>query len=85
VFGALLAGVLFALLGYAESTVADLAGLVFVAVAAAAIALGRQPNGVAGAILDLLGRVPDPRALFDRRPRFRPVGGAPALELEGER
>jgi branched-chain amino acid transport system permease protein len=58
VFGALVAGALFALLTYAQSNVADLAGLVFIAVGAAAIGLGRQPNGIAGVVFDLLGRRP---------------------------
>ncbi len=49
--GALVAGILFALLNYAQANVSDLAGIVFIVVAAAAIGLGRQPNGVAGAIL----------------------------------
>jgi branched-chain amino acid transport system permease protein len=48
VSGAVLAGVLFAALGYAEATYAGLAGAVFVVVGAAAISLGRQPNGLAG-------------------------------------
>lgn len=51
--GALLAGTIYALLTYAESAFPDLAGLVFVAIGAAAVSLGRQPNGVAGVVLDL--------------------------------
>jgi branched-chain amino acid transport system permease protein len=85
VFGALLAGALFALLGYAESAVADLAGLVFVGIAAAAIALGRQPNGVAGFILELTNRLPSLRGAVGKRPSMRTLGGTPAFELEGER
>jgi branched-chain amino acid transport system permease protein len=55
--GAVIAGALFALLMYAESAYSDLAGVVFVAVGAAAIGLGRQPNGIAGALLDVLARL----------------------------
>lgn len=85
VFGALLAGTSFALLGYAESSFADLAGLVFVAVAAAAIALGRQPNGLAGFVLEAASRRPDLRGALARLRPLRALGGTPALELEGER
>jgi branched-chain amino acid transport system permease protein len=55
--GALIAGTLFALLLYAESEFNDFAGLVFVAVGAGAIGLGRQPNGLAGMLLDALARL----------------------------
>ena len=79
VAGALIAGALFALLGYAESNIADLAGLVFVAIGAAAIGLGRQPNGLAGVVLEAAGRVrrwrPAPRPANAPSPQ-------PALELE---
>ena len=54
VTGAALAGTLFALLTYAESTYGDLAGVIFVAVGAAAISLGHQPNGLAGIVLEPL-------------------------------
>src|SRR5690606_19276853 len=57
VTGAALAGALFALLTYAESTYADLAGVIFVAVGAAAISLGQQPNGLAGFVLEPLRRL----------------------------
>jgi branched-chain amino acid transport system permease protein len=70
VFGALVAGALFALLTYAQSNVADLAGLVFMAVAAAAVGLGRQPNGLAGMVLDVVDRRPKlPRIAW--RPQVR--------------
>ena len=52
VTGALLAGSLFALLLYAEQNLAGFGGLVFIAVGAAAIGLGRQPNGLAGLLYD---------------------------------
>ena len=48
VTGALLGGALFALLPLIQSEQPELAGLVFAAVAAGAIGLGRQPNGLAG-------------------------------------
>lgn len=81
VAGALVAGGLFALLGYAESNVADLAGLVFVAIGAAAIGLGRQPNGIAGVVLDGVGRAHRRRPAL--RSGWRPARQRPALELEG--
>jgi branched-chain amino acid transport system permease protein len=82
--GALLAGVLFALLGYAESNIADLAGLVFVAIGAAAIGLGRQPNGLAGVLFDALGRARTTRTSIGERARsLRPSARRPTLELEG--
>jgi branched-chain amino acid transport system permease protein len=56
-FGAVLAGVLFSLLVYAESAFGDLAGLVFIGIGAAAIMLGSQPNGLAGLLLDSLERL----------------------------
>jgi branched-chain amino acid transport system permease protein len=56
VTGAALAGALFALLTYAESTYSDLAGVVFLVVGAAAISLGQQPNGLAGLLLEPLRR-----------------------------
>jgi branched-chain amino acid transport system permease protein len=54
VTGAALAGTLFALLTYAESTYGDLAGVIFIAVGAAAVSLGHQPNGLAGLVLEPL-------------------------------
>lgn len=85
VAGALVAGGLFGLLGYAESSIADLAGLVFVAIGAAAIGLGRQPNGIAGLVLDLRQRLPDARTVLARRPTSQPVTTTtPALELEAK-
>jgi branched-chain amino acid transport system permease protein len=61
VTGALIAGGLFALLSYAQTTFPDLAGVVFVAVGAAAIGLGRQPNGLAGLVLSV--RLPTDRVV----------------------
>lgn len=50
VTGALIGGILFALLPLIQAEQPSLAGLVFAGVAAVAIALGRQPNGLAGII-----------------------------------
>jgi branched-chain amino acid transport system permease protein len=89
VVGALLAGTLFALLVFAESTFADFAGLVFVAVAATAISLGRRPSGLAGLVLDPLERMRGwrpgarPRRVAISRPVRQPAM-AGAIELEGE-
>ncbi len=46
--GAAIAGGLFAVLTWAQTAYPDLAGVVFMAIGAAAIALGQQPNGIAG-------------------------------------
>ncbi len=46
--GALLGGVLFALVPLVQSQRPELAGLVFAVIAAVAVALGKQPNGMAG-------------------------------------
>lgn len=51
VTGALIGGALFAALPVVQSKRPELAGLVFAAVAIGAIGLGRQPNGLAGALL----------------------------------
>jgi len=48
VTGALLGGALFALLPLVQSEAKELAGLVFAAIAVTALALGKQPNGMAG-------------------------------------
>jgi branched-chain amino acid transport system permease protein len=60
--GALLAGTVFALLTYTQSTFAELGGVVFIGVGAAAVGLGRQPNGLAGVALDVIGRLRRPPA-----------------------
>jgi branched-chain amino acid transport system permease protein len=48
VTGALLGGTLFALLPLVQSEKPELAGLVFALIAVVALALGKQPNGLAG-------------------------------------
>jgi branched-chain amino acid transport system permease protein len=67
VTGALIAGGLFATLTYAQTTFPDLAGVVFVAIGAAAIGLGQQPNGLAGFLLS--GGGLDLRRRLARSPR----------------
>ncbi|HEX2701585.1 MAG TPA: ABC transporter permease [Acidimicrobiales bacterium] len=52
VTGALIGGALFALLPLVQSKQPELAGLVLAAVAAGAIGLGRQPDGIAGLLFD---------------------------------
>lgn len=89
VTGAFLGGALFALLPLIESKWPAYAGIPFVVIAAAAVGLGRQPNGLAGIIygwFEPLGR-PRPSAAADAPPpaapaptasRPREVAGAPA-------
>jgi branched-chain amino acid transport system permease protein len=89
VVGALLAGILFALLLYAESSFSDLGGLVFIAIGAAAIGLGQQPNGLAGSLLDTVDRGRQavagwrarPPTTVTVRPRS-PIGAA--VEAQGD-
>jgi branched-chain amino acid transport system permease protein len=84
VTGAAIAGTLFALLAYVEATFPDLAGLVFVGVAAAAIGLGRQPNGLAGILYSATDRLDDLRR--QRTPsRHRTARPAAVPALEGSR
>jgi branched-chain amino acid transport system permease protein len=48
--GALLGGLLFALLPLVQSEAPEFSGLVFAVIAVAALALGKQPNGLAGVL-----------------------------------
>jgi branched-chain amino acid transport system permease protein len=52
VTGAFIGGALFALLPYIQSEYPDQGGLVFAGVAVAVVALGRQPNGLAGMLYE---------------------------------
>ena len=79
VSGALIAGALFALLLYAEQTFSSLGGIVFIAVGAAAIGLGRQPNGLAGLLYDTTPRA---RELLTRV--RRPRDAQPQAEMAPE-
>lgn len=76
VSGAAVAGILFALLGYAQATYPELAGVVFVAIAAAAIGLGRQPDGIAGLALSLVRRPEAESVIAD------PEAGSPIVRTE---
>jgi branched-chain amino acid transport system permease protein len=77
VTGALLGGVLFAALPLVQSDYPEYAGLVFAAIAVTALALGKQPNGMAGLLYSWVGR-------GSRGPRTSGEG-APAAEVEGTR
>jgi ABC-type branched-subunit amino acid transport system permease subunit len=52
VTGAFIGGGLFALLPFIQSEYPDQAGLVFAGVAVAVVALGKQPNGLAGMLYE---------------------------------
>jgi branched-chain amino acid transport system permease protein len=81
VSGALIGGALFALLPLLQSQHQQWAGLVFAAIAAAAIGLGRQPNGIAGMVYERFARVgrrPEVTAAPARAPADLEVTGAPA-------
>ncbi len=56
VTGALVGGLLFALLPLVQSKQPESAGLVFAVIAAGAVALGKQPNGLAGLLYSWTGR-----------------------------
>jgi branched-chain amino acid transport system permease protein len=75
VTGAFIGGALFAMLPYVQSEYPDQAGIVFAVVAIAAVALGKQPNGIAGVLYQRLGSM---RA--STRPAPAPGHGGPARE-----
>jgi len=54
VSGALIGGGLFALLPFIQSEYPDQSGLVFAGVAVAVVALGKQPNGIAGMLYEAI-------------------------------
>ena len=77
-----------ALLPLVQSESPSLAGLVFAAVAVAAVLLGKQPNGMAGLLFDRLAPLRAALTGADRRPTAtdpdRPlVAAAPATEVPG--
>jgi branched-chain amino acid transport system permease protein len=84
VTGAAIAGGLFAALVYAQSTYPDLAGLVFVVIAAAAIGLGRQPDGLAGVLTSAAGETRRWRAALVDRSRRRAAHTAALAEMGAE-
>ncbi|MGH9188404.1 MAG: ABC transporter permease [Acidimicrobiales bacterium] len=83
VTGAFIGGVLFAMLPYVQSEYPDQAGLVFALVAVGAVALGRQPNGLAGMLYEPLRNLRRTFAASASGPAGRDelqreVAGAPA-------
>jgi branched-chain amino acid transport system permease protein len=83
VSGAALAGSLFAVLTYAQATFPELSGIVFLAIGAAAISLGRQPDGIAGVLWSGLRSLrDDPRGAWRRlpRPATRRSAASPSAE-----
>ena len=54
--GALIGGLLFAALPFVQSEYPEYSGLVFAVIAVGAVALGKQPNGLAGLLFALTGR-----------------------------
>jgi branched-chain amino acid transport system permease protein len=84
VTGAAIAGGLFALLSYAQATYSELSGVVFLAIAAAAVSLGRQPDGLAGMVLSVRRRGRETgRAGAVRPARRRPLVADPAPTAGG--
>jgi hypothetical protein len=69
--GALLGGLLFAALPMVQSEAPEFSGLVFAAIAVTAVALGKQPNGMAGLLF----------SSFNRRPPASTPAPAPADEV----
>jgi len=80
VTGALMGGALFALLPFIQSEYPDQGGLVFAAVAIAVVALGRQPNGLAGMLYEAVtGRGKPGRAAPDTTPAANAAPGKAAV------
>jgi len=82
VSGAAVAGALFALLSYMEATYPDLSGLIFIAIGAAAISLGRQPHGISGLLISAGNRLRDAWTARGRRDAPAP-GPADLVEVGG--
>jgi branched-chain amino acid transport system permease protein len=82
--GAVIAGALFAGLLYAEQHFSSLGGLVFIAVGAAAISLGRQPNGLAGMLYDTLPRMRERLTTARRQRSSEAAVASPALAVRGD-
>jgi len=77
VTGALLGGLLFALLPLVQSEAKELAGLVFATVAVTALALGKQPNGMAGLLFARLTTARAAPPAPERRAAAAPASAAP--------
>lgn len=73
--GAFIGGALFALLPFIQSEYPDQAGLVFAGVAVAVVALGKQPNGLAGMVYAAITSRGRPAR---ETPVAVPAGNAPA-------
>jgi len=73
VSGAFVGGALFALLPVVQSRNPGLAGLVFLGIGAAAVSLGRQPNGIAGMLAQRAAEARQPQIASDEE-----VAGVPA-------
>jgi branched-chain amino acid transport system permease protein len=73
--GALLGGLLFAALPLVQSEAPEFSGLVFAAIAVTAVALGKQPNGMAGLLFSSFSRQPPVPAAApaDEAPVARPA------------
>ncbi len=76
VTGAVLGGIVLMLLPVLQTRYPTLAGLAFLLVGIGAVALGRNPNGLASHVF-LVGRF-----IRDRLPRFGPGAGAPAGRVD---
>lgn len=83
ILGAVLGGTLFALLPLVEAKWPDLAGIPFVLVAAVAVGLGRQPNGLAGIVYERWERLRRPREPAALAPPPAPVEAADVTEVQG--
>lgn len=81
VSGALLGGVLFALLPLVQSKAPEFAGLVFAAVAVTAVALGKQPNGMVGILLGRSGTPDEPASAVPAPSRAATPASPPAREV----
>jgi branched-chain amino acid transport system permease protein len=78
--GAFIGGALFALLPFVQSQYPDQAGLVFAGVAIAVVALGRQPNGVAGLVYEWFGGLRRGRGEQQPDVTARDVGKSPPVK-----
>jgi branched-chain amino acid transport system permease protein len=80
VSGALMGGALFALLPFIQSEYPDQGGLVFAGVAIAVVALGKQPNGLAGMLFEAVtGRGRPGREAAETSPAANATPGKAAV------
>jgi branched-chain amino acid transport system permease protein len=81
VSGAFIGGAMFALLPFVAAEYPEYAGVPFAVIAFGAVALGRQPNGLAGVLFDRFASLMPDRRRADARDMGtapREVVGAPA-------